>query len=166
MSNDSGAIEWTIVPSLSFASFAFKRCTGSISVIDTRTSSIVGMALWNAKGPVSKENSGVKKYTSPYFEIRKTVAQLPNIELERTICFSRSKLGCMRASILFCNRAAHWDALNWGASCWELHCGFKVDKINTGAGYGKLHRAQWLWMPLDNKIITECILQKSQGIIE
>ena len=45
MSNDSGTIESTIVASLSFASFATKRSTGLISVIDTRTSSIVGIVL-------------------------------------------------------------------------------------------------------------------------
>ena len=49
MSNDNGAIEFTIVPSLSFASFAPKRRTASISVIETRTSSISGMVLWKRK---------------------------------------------------------------------------------------------------------------------
>ena len=48
MSNDSGVIEHITIPSLSSASFASKRCTGSILVIPARTSSIAGMVLCDA----------------------------------------------------------------------------------------------------------------------
>ena len=45
MSKDSGVIEHITFPSLSSASFASKRCTGSILVIPTKTLSIAGMVL-------------------------------------------------------------------------------------------------------------------------
>jgi hypothetical protein len=81
MSNDSGAIE-----------------------------SIIGNGTLRSGRLISEENDKVKIYSAIF---RKTVAQLPNIDLERittSICFSRSKLRCVRASILlFCNcdREAH-----------------------------------------------------------
>ena len=37
----------------------------------------------------------------PYLKIGETNTQLPNIQLERTIGLSRSKLRCMRTSIFF-----------------------------------------------------------------
>ena len=55
MSSDLGVMEHITVPSLSSASFASKRCTGSILVIPTRTSSIAGMVLWNAGEALSKK---------------------------------------------------------------------------------------------------------------
>ena len=55
MSNDSGVIEHITIPSLSSASFADKRCTGSILVIPARTSSIAGIVLWNTSEAFSKK---------------------------------------------------------------------------------------------------------------
>jgi hypothetical protein len=61
MSNDSGDIEHITVPSLSSASFASKRCTGSILVIPTRTSSIAGMVLLKVSEALSKKTT-VQRY--------------------------------------------------------------------------------------------------------
>ena len=55
MSKDSGVIEYITIPSLSSASFADKRCTGSILVIPTRTSSIAGTVLWNTSEALNKK---------------------------------------------------------------------------------------------------------------
>ena len=55
MSKDSGVIEHTTIPSLSSASFADKRCTGSTLVIPARTSSIAGIVLWNTSEALSKK---------------------------------------------------------------------------------------------------------------
>ena len=55
MSNDSGVIEHITIPSLSGASFASKRCTGSTLIIPARTSSIAGTVLWNTSEALSKK---------------------------------------------------------------------------------------------------------------
>ena len=68
MSNDAGFIEHITVPSLSSASFASKRCTGSILIISTSTSSIAGMVLWNASEALSNKitSKNMKRVTSPW----------------------------------------------------------------------------------------------------
>ena len=77
MSNDSGVIEHITIPSLSSASFAPKRCTGSMLVIPTRISSIAGMVLWKASEALSKITG--KKLKSVYLKIGDTDTQLPYI---------------------------------------------------------------------------------------
>ena len=68
MSNDAGVIEHITVPSLSSASLASKRCTGSISIISTSTSSIAGMVLWNASEALSNKitSKNMKRVASPW----------------------------------------------------------------------------------------------------
>jgi hypothetical protein len=69
-------------------------------------------------------------------KIRETIAQLPDIQFERTICFSGSKLGCMRARI-HCrlqaratNWAAYYEALICGPFWWKFYGKFEVSKID------------------------------------
>ena len=72
MSNDSRVIEHITVPSLSIAFFASKRCTGSILVISSRTSSIAGMVLWNASEALGKKITSKDMKDVPHLEIGET----------------------------------------------------------------------------------------------
>jgi len=70
----------------------------------------------------------------------------------------------MRATIRFrvCERASDGEACGGALICgvlWrELDSDLEVDKVYAWTGWRDLHFCQGLRMPLNNEIITECVL--------
>lgn len=104
-----------------------------------------------------------------YLEIRETAGQLPDIQLEGAIGLSGSELRRVGAGVHFrsrerpTSRVACYDAFICGELRWERNGSFKVDKKDPWIGWRNLHVKQRLGVPLNQEIVSKCILEKMKS---
>ena len=140
------------------ASYAVGRVTGFGSVIDTKTVSISGIALYMIVGFQSK-----KKHECTHLEVIKTHAELPHVEFERIVRRARSNFRGHTTTITVGEGATHWwslaDAFVRRDVLSEMHRNFEVDQEHPRARRRYMLHRQSFWQPLNQEVILECILR-------